>query len=184
MIYAIAAVAGYATFGSASTAPVLNNYAASDVLATLTRAATGVSLFGGYALMFVAMRDAFLSSIVPSADDTDTKRGPFSSVQVVSSTAWRIASLALLSFTTLLGVVTTDAGFAASLSGSSLGAALIFCVPSRIFLSCVAKAKASGDSLASNLEVSLVRAFFRFGLVAITLGTTITVLETFTSILA
>lgn len=52
LVFTAVMVCGYSTFGAASQGLILNNYATSDGLATLARAATGVSIMASYPLLF------------------------------------------------------------------------------------------------------------------------------------
>ena len=51
---------GFATFGGASSGLILNNYANSDLFASLARLAIGVAIVTGYPFAFSAVRDGIL----------------------------------------------------------------------------------------------------------------------------
>ena len=51
---------GFSTFGGATAGFVLNNYASSDLLATLARFAIGLALLTGYPFTFSALREGIL----------------------------------------------------------------------------------------------------------------------------
>jgi len=71
------------------------------------------------------------------------------------------------------------------LSGSSFGAALIFCVPAIIFLAAAKQDDKASPSLpTSRAEVGAVHGLFAFGVLAAVFGTTVTILETFTDLLS
>jgi len=182
LLYCIVMCAGYATFGSAAAGLILNNFATSDALATLARAATGVSILGSYPLLFTSLRDVLVSTLKASGDGSSGLSALGSKCAVASSSAWTALSLGVLALFTFLAIVTTDAGFVVSVSGASFGAALIFCVPSVIFLA----AKRSDDTNllpTSKAEVGAVHLLFAFGAAAGLFGTLITCLETFTTLL-
>lgn len=63
------------------------------------------------------------------------------------------------------------------------GAALIFCVPSLIFLA-AKRADTERKLVASKSEIGGIHLLFGFGVLAAIFGTTITILNTFTDVLA
>jgi len=179
--YAVVMLAGYKTFGAASQGLILNNYATSDTLATIARAATGISILGSYPLLFTSLRDCTVSTLqaIPSLSEVGNQ------CAVKSSNAWKTLTVLAIALTTSLAVLTTDVGFLVSLAGSSFGAAIIFCVPSAIFLA----AKSADDKdkpllPSSKAEVSAIHFLFIFGVFAALFGTAVTVLETFTNLLS
>ena len=183
VLYCLVMCAGYATFGSASAGLILNNYATSDALATLARAATGVSILGSYPLLFTSLRDVLVSTLKAAGGGAGALSALGRRCSVASSGAWTSLTLSVLSIITFLAVVITDAGFVVSVSGASFGAALIFCVPAIIFLS--AKRSDKGENLlpTTKLEMSAVHLLFLFGVSAAIFGTSITCLNTFTTLL-
>jgi len=180
-LYAAVMLAGYRTFGAASQGLILNNYATGDRLAKVARAATGISILGSYPLLFTSLRDVVVSTLKSSAAFASLGEA----CGAVSSVAWRVLSLSMLGLLTLLAVLTTDVGFAVSLCGSLFGAALIFCVPTLIFLSAKKADDKSNPALpTSKAEMAGVHLLFAFGVLAAVFGTVVTFLETFTDLLA
>lgn len=171
--HALVMVAGYATFGAASQGLILNNFHLSaDGLANAARVATGFSILGSHPLLFTSLRDSVLSTL------SGTRLG--AAVQQ-SQAAWTALSVAMLAAATLLAIVATDVGFVASVSGASLGAVLIFVAPALMQLATLRK---QGGGVAKGGKAALARALVGFGCVMAVLGTTVTCLETFTSVFA
>jgi hypothetical protein len=65
----------------------------------------------------------------------------FRGVGVASSASWSLLTFLLLSAITAVAAKTSDVGLVVSLSGSLFGAALIYCVPSAIYLKAVEQSK-------------------------------------------
>lgn len=171
--HALVMVAGYATFGAASQGLILNNFHLSaDGLANAARVATGFSILGSHPLLFTSLRDSVLSTL------SGTRLG--AAVQQ-SQAAWTALTVAMLAAATLLAIVATDVGFVASVSGASLGAVLIFVAPALMQLATLRK---QSGGVAKGGKAALARALVGFGCVMAVLGTTVTCLETFTSIFA
>jgi len=108
--YGLVMLAGYKTFGAASQGLILNNYATSDNLAKLGRAATGVSILGSYPLLFTSLRDVIISSF---------KSSPLLSslgarCSAASSPSWIALSLTTLAAVTATAIATSDVGFVVS----------------------------------------------------------------------
>lgn len=180
-VFTLVMLTGYKTFGAASQGLILNNYATADFLAKLGRTATGISIVGSYPLLFTSLRDCLISSFtaVPATRRLGVACG------VVSSNAWTSLTLLTIALTTALAMVTTDVGFIVSLCGASFGAALIFCVPAAIFLAAYKADSDEKKSLpATKAELGGIHALFGFGVLAAVFGTVVTVLETFTDLLA
>jgi sodium-coupled neutral amino acid transporter 11 len=110
-------VPGYATFGSASAGFILNNYANADPLAFAARVAVGISVVGGYPLIFTALRDG-LRTLVGASPQAAHKR---------------ITTITFGSIT-LLALVIKDVGFVSALAGALFGTLLMFVFPGLFFL--------------------------------------------------
>jgi sodium-coupled neutral amino acid transporter 11 len=169
--HALVMVAGYATFGAASQGLILNNFhLTADGLARAARVATGLSILGSHPLLFTSLRDSVLSALAGS------KLGKAAES---SAAVWTGLSVAMLSAATVLAIVATDVGFVASVSGASLGAVLIFVVPALMQL---ATMRAANGGKAVGAKAVGAKAIVGFGAVMAVLGTTVTCLETFTTV--
>lgn len=122
VLYAAVMCAGAATFGDAARPNVLLNYHADDVLARVARLATGASIVFGFPLVFAGMYDA-LARLCP--DDA-------AATLQASKGARAVASLALIAFTAVIAVATTDIGLPAGLSGSLLGGFVVYVFPALV----------------------------------------------------
>lgn len=132
---------GYLTFGGATAGFVLNNYANSDILATIARFAIGSALLTGYPFTFTAMRDGILDIAKASPEKRKAVTKPL--------------NLGLIIAVTTLAVLLKDVGFVVSLSGALFGSTLMFMVPSWIHIQNL-KARAAGVlSKNAKLEVAL-----------------------------
>lgn len=127
---------GFLTFGGASQGFVLNNYASSDVLATLARLAIGVALVTGYPFLFSALREGVLDIVQAKGDKREKAHVP--------------ATLGLLGLVTALALVLKDVGFVVSISGAMFGCLLMFVVPAIMNLKNLDRMRATG--IPSSLE--------------------------------
>lgn len=176
-VYLVVMLAGYFTFGSVSTVPILSNYATTDMLCFFARLATFVSIISSHPLLFFSTRDVTISTL---------KACGFTADFSPSSPRWRLISVVMLTLLTVAAVVTSDVGFVVSLNGALFGSGLIFCVPTAVFLSALKKSdpKSALRASTSKKEIGALHLIFAFGVFAALFGTTITCLETFTDILA
>jgi len=164
LLYGVVMVAGYLTFGGACEGLVLANYDGGDPRARIAWIATLVSLLSSYPLLFTGLRDASCSLLGVTLPE---KFMPFAGL-----------SLGLLAVPTLLAIVVPDVGFVVSLMGASLGAALILVVPAMI------GTRVLPDRDCSKSERAAMRLVAAFGVLVGLFGTTVTVLETYTDLLA
>lgn len=159
VIYLSAMVLGFETFGLASQGLVLNNYHVSkDMLATLGRVATAVSIIGAHPLLFSGLRDSFLNVLPPAMS---TKKE-----------AWFLSTVGLLAGATGLSLLCKDVGMIVSLVGSSLGALIVYVFPPLMFLHLLRKNK--GEIKTSGAEILLLHATIVFGIVSGCYGTWVT----------
>lgn len=114
VLYALLGCFGFLTFGTASKGLILNNYAATDKLATLARLATGVGVVCGYPLGFQALRDC----VAKLMGIDNSKRE-----NVVTLT------IALLVFVTGCALRLTDVGKVVGVGGALVGTLLVFVLP-------------------------------------------------------
>ena len=112
---------GFLTFGGASTGMILNNYSTLDAGATLCRLLMGVSLLGLYGFLSNALKNAYYQIFHPG-------------VREVSDEVHYRTSRWLVGTVTALALLTSDAGFVVSINGAVLGSALIYVIPSFLFL--------------------------------------------------
>lgn len=166
VLYGVVMVLGFETFGLNSQGLILNNYHVSqDLLATLGRVATAVSIIGAHPLLFSGLRDSFLN-IAPTS--FTSSRG-----------SWLASTILLLGSATLLSLVAKDVGLIVSLVGSSLGAVLVYVFPALMYIKLLQKRKdiprSTGESLL--LYLTLI-----FGVVMGIGGTSVTLLSAFTDV--
>jgi len=107
---------GFGTFGGACSGLILNNYASTDPLAQLSRLAVGASIVCTYPIAFTGLRDGVFSLAAPDK---------------ASDPKLRLAlTLGLISFITLCGILLTDLGIVAAVSGAVLASAVVYILPS------------------------------------------------------
>merc|ERR1712124_85488 len=63
LMFGVAMISGYATFGGLADAVILNNYAANDMLANLARVGMGIANVCSFPLMFSGLREQMLMMI-------------------------------------------------------------------------------------------------------------------------
>ena len=112
---------GFLTFGGASKGMILNNYSTLDAGATLCRLLMGVSLLGSYGFLSNALKNAYYQIFHPGVAEVSDE------VHYRTS-RWLVGSV------TALALLTNDAGFVVSINGAVLGSALIYVIPSFLFL--------------------------------------------------
>ncbi|EWM22597.1 Amino acid transporter, transmembrane [Nannochloropsis gaditana] len=155
VIYLAAMTLGFETFGLASQGLVLNNYHVSqDVLATMGRIATAVSIIGAHPLLFSGLRDSFLSILPPNV--------------VSRPSTWLLSTIVLLGGATCISLLCKDVGLLVSLVGSSLGAAIVYVFPPFMYLHLLRRRK---DIHTSRGEILLLHATILFGVVSGCFGT-------------
>lgn len=118
-LYSIITAFGFATFGAAADGLVLNNYATTDRLMSLSRMAVAVSITCSYPLIFAGSRDGVL----------DLFRVKNRTNQLLNG-----VTLAMLAVVTVLASKLTDLGLVASIGGATFGTALVFVYPVIMFL--------------------------------------------------
>ena len=112
---------GFLTFGGASKGMILNNYSTLDAGATLCRLLMGVSLLGSYGFLSNALKNAYYQIFHPGVSEV-------SDAVHYRTSRWLVGSV------TALALLTNDAGFVVSINGAVLGSALIYVIPSFLFL--------------------------------------------------
>jgi len=121
LISAYMMIVGFLTFGGASKGMILNNYSTLDAGATFCRLLMGVSLLGSYAFLSHATKKAFYQIFYKGQEEITDKMH------------YRTTRL-LVGTLTALALLINDAGFVVSVTGAVFGSALIYMVPSYLFL--------------------------------------------------
>jgi sodium-coupled neutral amino acid transporter 11 len=116
-LYVLMMSVGYLTFGGSSQGFILNNYATNDRLASIARAAVGLSLITGYPLIFFALRDSLL-------DLLSQREAVYKSLSTTRS-----VSTGLLVLLTAVSMMLKDVGLVVSLTGALCGCTLMFVFP-------------------------------------------------------
>lgn len=143
-LFALIGALGFLTFGSASSGLILNNYAATDGLMSLSRFAVAFSIIFSFPLAFVGARDGWLDLLkVPMEKRTDS---------VLTKT-----TLAILGGITLIATQLKELAFIMSFAGATLGNALIYVYPSLMFRAAVKK---MGDKASKGLKREVPFAMF------------------------
>ena len=119
ILNALTLTCGFLTFGGASLGVVLNNYAASDGGASLSRLLVTLSVMGGYPFVLNAAR----SSAMDLAGGGPSDRG--------KQLWWTRLLVGLI---TGIALLVQDAGFVVSFNGALMGASIIYIFPALLFL--------------------------------------------------
>jgi len=158
---------GYLTFGASTQGYVLNNYAATDPLATAARAAILVSIVLGYPLTFVSFRDSVLEIVRGGGGAKDGSK------PLPAAVSWRtkdLTGVALLALITVAATFLRNLGLVASVGGAVLGSAVIYIFPA---LSFIAAAKQEKGSVNRSQEVSFNYALAAIGALLGVIGTVV-----------
>jgi len=124
LLFVAVAFFGFATFGTNCAGLVLQNYSTSDSLMSLSRIAVALSILFSYPLAFVGVRDGILDLIqVPQS-----KR---------SNKLLNVVTVVLLSTITSLAYVLKDLRTLLAFNGATWGNAVIYLLPTYMFVSCV-----------------------------------------------
>lgn len=143
-LFALIGSLGFLTFGSASSGLILNNYAGTDFLMSLSRIAVTISIIFSFPLAFVGARDGWLDLFkVPMEKRTDA---------LLTKT-----TVAILSGVTFAAMRLKELAFIMSFAGATLGNALIYIYPSLMFRSAV---KNMGDKASKGLKREVPFAMF------------------------
>jgi sodium-coupled neutral amino acid transporter 11 len=131
LISAYMMIVGFLTFGGACNGMILNNYSTLDVGATICRLLMGVSLLGSYAFLGNAMKKAWYEIFYKGKEISDKIH-------------YRTSQF-FIGILTSLALAVSDAGFVVSVTGALLGSALIYMIPSFIFLKSTRRRMSEGS---------------------------------------
>ena len=135
-IYTTTMVSGYATFGDASMGNILLNYSSTDLLATLGRLATGLSIIFGFPLISNGCREGFKNAADALGLFGGAASDPKNHAKLV---------ICLLLVTTTLAIVADDIGMVAGLTGALMGSSLVYICPTLLYAKIVGR-KSGFDS--------------------------------------
>jgi amino acid permease len=126
---------GYLTFGQSCSGLVLNNYASSDTLMSLSRIAVAVALVFSYPLAFQGCRDGMIDILqVPALQRSDNR-------------FLNVTTIILLSTITLLAAILKDVKVVLALGGATLGNLLTYVYPAIMYRAIVQKQNRKDQSL-------------------------------------
>jgi sodium-coupled neutral amino acid transporter 11 len=165
LIYTTTMVAGYATFGDVCEGNILLNYSSSDILSTLGRLATGLSIIFGFPLISNGAREGLKNA--SSALGISSISDPKNHMKLVTC---------LLIVTTMVSINLTDIKLVAGLTGAVMGSSLVYICPTLIYSRIVRKLKGQESE-----EYRLARRnllFIPFGLFTAFMGVTMTLKNT------
>jgi len=127
VLYGVIGYAGFKTFGTASSGTILKNYSLEDMPVNVARVLISLSLVASYAIMFSALREAFIGMLKHIFST-----GSFDLV-------WRqdVLSAILVALVTVCGVVSQDSGLVDGFVGAFCGNAIIYIIPCLLYCATV-----------------------------------------------
>ena len=161
-VYATVMAAGYSTFGDICEGNILLNYHPGDVLSTLGRVATGVSILFGFPLAFCGIREGTMGI----ADR-------FNWQTVLKNRTALIA--VLLSFVTYIAIAVPDISLIVGVTGAAMGSTIVYILPALMYTKSVALTfgKGSVEHKKSMINYALIP----FGVMFAVLGVGMTIKE-------
>jgi hypothetical protein len=153
-------VIGFLTFGAHSSSFILNNYAATDALATACRVGIIVSILFTYPIVFVGVRDGILDLI-------------HFPVEYQTAINLNVISTLVLLAITLMAASFTDLGVVLSFGGATLATAVIYIFPVLMFRSTVLFHLGAETTASQKRELPYAVALMTFGIVIGCVGVTL-----------
>jgi len=129
IIFAVAMIAGYATFGGNSEGVILNNYAANDLAANIGRVGMGLANVFSFPLMFSGLREQAIALIVYFSPNKQST----TELVIFQNTL----SAVMLVGIAIIAILVTDASIVVGLVGSICGSATIYIIPCILFDRCM-----------------------------------------------
>lgn len=136
LLYVGVMLAGHSLFGDNCQSSILNNFAGNDPLAVGGRIATLVSIIFGYPLAFVGLLDSLRGACASLTSGKDEKSSGLLATIANPRTIWQddILRVVLLSIATITALLVEDIGLVVGLTGSLVGACIVYIAPAVISL--------------------------------------------------
>jgi len=134
------AALGFATFGTASSGLILNNYSTKDTVMSLSRVAVAISIIFSYPLAFTGARDGVLDLL--NVAPKDRTNGLLNKL-----------TIGILSVITALALKIKDLTFLLSFGGATLGTLLIYVYPALMFRKAVQN---KGDEASKGMKMEVI----------------------------
>lgn len=130
VLYATIAMVGFKTFGRAANGTILKNYSLEDMPVNIARILISISLVASYAIMFSALREAFIGLL---------KHIFQGAVASSFDLVWRqdVLSAILVGGVTMCGVLSKDSGLVDGFVGAFCGNAIIYIIPCLLYTATV-----------------------------------------------
>jgi sodium-coupled neutral amino acid transporter 11 len=185
VINIIILAAGFLTFGGNCAGVILNSYAQTDVLASVSRFLMLLSVLGSYPFCLSGAKTSlynlwnfFVASKKKKdvvADDDESDASAVDEPFTVSPRANHIVTVAMLAAITLPSLILKNAGLVVSFNGATMGSAITYIFPSMLVL---AKLKKSGSTGFSKTKL-INRLVLAFGWTAAIAGGTCSILSAY-----
>jgi len=130
VLYLVIGFVGFRTFGTAANGTILKNYSLNDMPVNVARVLISLSLAASYAIMFSALREAFIGML---------KHACSASIASSLDLVWRqdVLSGVLVGLITICGVVSKDSGLVDGFVGAFCGNAIIYIIPCLLYCAAV-----------------------------------------------
>ena len=129
-LYVATMVAGYSTFGDVCQGNILLNYHPDDLLSTLGRVATGVSILFGFPLVAAGAREAIIGAAAS-----------FGFPGIGSNENHFLLVSGILTFVTTIACTVKDVSLVVGLTGAALGSFIVYICPAIIYAKSVGLVK-------------------------------------------
>eukprot|EP00531_Pseudo-nitzschia_arenysensis_P021035 CAMPEP_0116155076 /NCGR_PEP_ID=MMETSP0329-20121206/22119_1 /TAXON_ID=697910 /ORGANISM="Pseudo-nitzschia arenysensis, Strain B593" /LENGTH=487 /DNA_ID=CAMNT_0003652095 /DNA_START=130 /DNA_END=1590 /DNA_ORIENTATION=+ len=157
ILYTATMMAGFATFGDVCQGNILLNYHPNDLLSTLGRLATGLSILFGFPLVACGAREAIIGLASSFGNDTlGSEKNNFSLVA------------GILTFVTIISCTVKDVSLVVGLTGAALGSTIVYICPPFIYSKAIALAHGADSPASRRAKLNL--ALVPFGLFIGVLG--------------
>lgn len=161
LLYIITMAAGYETFGDVTYGNILLNYHPQDLLSTLGRLATGLSILFGFPLVAKGARESIASAAASCGYP-----------QIASAKNHKLLVIVMLAIVTYISCTVPDVSLVVGLTGAIMGSFIVYACPAVIYTRAVGLTKGtdSPDYKRARLNLALVP----FGIVIASLGVYVT----------
>lgn len=159
IFYGVMMFAGYYTFGMSAQGVILDNYAPEDMLANMARVGIAFSMLASFPIMFSGLREAVIDLVV----------FVFPSLEEDFSFCWsmNVLNVLLLISVATCAMIVTNVGEVVGVVGAICGSALIYILPSILYVRSIEKFLLKEEHA---LEITCVRSLAYFGLLVMASG--------------